>query len=45
MNEIRPYRLDTVREHVILGINMKNRYKIALVLCVKNFVCQIYVVF
>ena len=40
-----PNRLDTVREHVISGINMKNRYKIVLVLFAINFVCQKYVVF
>ena len=51
INEIRPNRLETVREHVISGINMKNWYKIVRVLYAKisfvqniplrNFVLQI----
>ena len=40
INEIRPNQLDTVREHVISGINMRNRYKFVFVLCAKNFACQ-----
>ena len=45
INKIRPNRLDTVREHVISGINMKNQYKIVLVRFAINFVCQKYVIF
>ena len=45
INKIRPNRLDTVSEHVISGINMRNKYKFVFVLCAKNFVCQKYVVF
>ena len=44
MNEIRPNRRVSVREHVISRINMI-KYKIALVLCAKHFACQKYVVF
>ena len=40
INEIRPNRLDTLIEHVISEINIKNRYKIALILCAKHFACQ-----
>ena len=45
IKEIRPNRLDAVKKHVISGINMKNRYKIVLLLCAKYFAFQKYVVF
>ena len=38
--EIRPNQLDTVREHVISGINIRNIYKFVFVPCAKNFACQ-----
>ena len=37
-------KLDMVREHVISGINTKNRNTIDLVLRAKHFACQKYVV-
>ena len=44
INEIHPNRLDTIREHVVSGKNMKKSInKIAFVLSAKHFACQKYV--